>query len=207
MHTEALTKNTKRVFESLGNASLTKNVYLAGGSALALYYGHRFSVDLDWFGLEFKFTEEFRRKLGELGDLKVISQSEDTFHGQLDGVEISFFYYPYKLLFPKKEYNRNIYLASDRDIACMKLEAIAGRGNKKDFVDMYFLLQNFSLEELIDLMPKKFEIEYNTNHFLKAFTYFKDAEKTPMPKMIKQVSWEEVKKSSAEMVENYVKNR
>ncbi len=205
MHAEALTPNTKRVFESLGNASLTKNVYLAGGSALALYYGHRFSVDLDWFGQGFKYTDEFRRKLSLAGHLKVISQSEDTFHGRLDEIEVSFFYYPYKLLFPREAYNQNIYVASEKDIGCMKLEAIASRGSRKDFIDMYFLLQNFSLGELVALMPKKFEIEYNTTHLLKALTYFEDAEKTPMPEMIKKVSWEEVKKSLISAVERYMK--
>ncbi len=205
MHTEALTSNTKRVFESLGNISLTKDVYLAGGSALALYYGHRFSVDLDWFGQGFKYTDEFRRKLSSLGCIKVISQSEDTFHGQLDEVEVSFFHYPYKLLFPKEAYNQNIYVASDKDIGCMKLEAIASRGNKKDFIDMYFLLQNFSLGELIAFMPKKFEIEYNTTHLLKALTYFEDAEKTPMPRMIKKINWEEVKRTLVSEVEKYIK--
>jgi len=205
MHTEALTSNTKRVFESLGGVSLTKNVYLAGGSALALYYGHRFSVDLDWFGQEFKFTEEFRHKLSLTGKLKVISQSEDTFHGQLDDIEVSFFRYPYKLLFSKKKYNQDIYLADEKDIACMKLDAIASRGSKKDFIDMYFLLHNFSLEILIDLMPKKFEVEYNITHLLKALTYFEDAERAPMPEMIKQISWEEIKKFLISAVEQYMK--
>lgn len=204
MHTEALTSNTKRVLESLGDAALTKNVCLAGGTALALYYGHRFSVDLDWFGQEFKFTDKFRRKLSSAGKLKIISQAEDTFHGQLDGIEVSFFRYPYKLLFPKKKYNPNIYLVDEKDIACMKLDVIASRGSKKDFVDMYFLLHNFSLETLIGLMPKKFKIEYNVTHLLKALTYFEDAERVPMPKMIKQVSWEEVKKFLLSSVEQYM---
>jgi len=184
---------------------LTKNVYLAGGTALALYYGHRFSVDLDWFGQEFKYTEEFRRKLSSAGKLKVIGQSEDTFHGQLDDVEISFFRYHYKLLFSKKKYNQNIYLADEKDIACMKLDAIASRGSKKDFVDMYFLLHNFSLEILMGLMPKKFEIEYNIPHLLKALAYFEDAESMPMPEMIKQTRWEEVKKFLRAAVEQYMK--
>ena len=205
MHTEALTSNTKRVFESLGDATLTKNVHLAGGTALALYYGHRFSVDLDWFGQEFKFTEEFRHKLSLAGKLKVVSQSEDTFHGQLDDVEVSFFRYPYKLLFSKKKYNQNLYLADEKDIACMKLDAIASRGSKKDFVDMYFLLHNFSLETLIDLMPKKFEIEYNVSHLLKALTYFEDAERMPMPKMIRQARWEDIKKFLLSAVEQYMR--
>lgn len=207
MHPEALTPNTKRILESLGQRSLTQDVYLAGGSALALYYGHRFSVDLDWFGQGFEFTENFRDRLNEIGELKVVSQAKDTFHGQLDGVEISFFRYPYKLLNPLVVYNQNISLASEQDIACMKLEAIASRGGKKDFIDLYFLLQNFSLDELIKLMPMKFGVEYNANHLLKALTYFEDAELQPMPRMRKEISWRGVKKNLAAAASDYLQRK
>ncbi len=203
MHPEALTPNTKRVLESLGQKSLTRDVYLAGGSALALHYGHRFSVDLDWFGQKFEFTENFRDRLNEIGELKVVSQAEDTFHGRLDGVEISYFRYPYKLLNPLVAYNQNISLASEQDIACMKLEAIASRGSKKDFIDLYFLLQNFSLDELIKLIPMKFGVEYNTSHLLKTLTYFEDAESQPMPRMIKEIPWREAKEGLIAAVKEY----
>ena len=56
MHENTLIKNTKHVLESLNQTGLTKDFYLAGGSALALYYGHRFSVDLDWFAESFSYT-------------------------------------------------------------------------------------------------------------------------------------------------------
>ena len=76
-------------------------------------------------------------QLNALGNLKIEDQSENTFNGSLDGVKISFFYYPYPLLFPTKEYN-GVFLADERDIGAMKVQAISGRGNKKDFVDFLF---------------------------------------------------------------------
>ncbi len=77
----------------------------------------------------------------------------------------------------------------------MKLDAVSSRGSKKDFIDIYFLLQKYSLNELLNIFQKKFsEIEYNKIHLLKSLAYFDDAEDEPMPKMIKKIDWEKIKK-------------
>lgn len=196
MHSEALTPATKRVLDALGAAGLTHDVYLAGGSALALYFGHRFSVDLDWFGERFKFTDDFRSELSSIGSLTIHSSSPHTFHGTLANIEVSFFRYPYKLIFPKTMYKENIFLASEQDIACMKLDAIATRGTRKDFIDLYFLLQRHSLAELVEFMERKYSgIHYNTLHLLKSLTYFDDAETSAPVEMIASVTWREVKRN------------
>jgi len=205
MYEVSLTKTTKRVLEALNGAGFVKNFYLAGGSALALYLGHRFSVDLDWFAKKFSYTPTFLKKLSIIGKLSIESESEKTFNGAIDGVKISFFEYPYPLIAPRIKYKSNVYLASKPDIAAMKLDAIGRRGNYKDFIDIYFLLKKYKLEELLGFLRNKFTgIEYNEVHLLKALTYFKDAENTPMPKMIKRVGWEEVKRAIASTVERYI---
>ena len=82
----------------------------------------------------------------------------------------------------------------NRDIALMKLEAISGRGSKKDFIDLYFLLCSFSLSELFEKYPLKYGIEISNHyHLLKSLAYFEDAEHEPMPKMCDNISWEQVK--------------
>ena|SRR3989344_3946169 len=206
MREEALTKNTKRVLESLDRAGLVKNFYLAGGTALAFYYGHRFSVDLDWFAENFSYTPDFRKKLSELGKLNVDSEGEKTFNGALDGVKISFFEYPYPLISPKTHYQGNIYLASRPDIAVMKLEAVARRGTYKDFIDLYFLLKEYDLGRLLSFLREKFSgIEYNETHLLKSITYFEDAEKSEFPEMVKKVNWSDIKKTLTSAVEQYMK--
>lgn len=206
MYEESLTQNTKRVLELLDRAETVKDFYLAGGTALALYYGHRFSVDLDWFAENFTYSPGFRKKLSELGKLSIDHEGEKTFNGVLDEVKISFFEYPYPLISPKVHYKGNIYLASRSDIAVMKLEAIARRGTYKDFVDLYFLLQEYRLEQLLDFLREKFVgIEYNETHLLKSITYFEDAKKSEFPKMIKKVEWEEVKRALISAVKQYTK--
>ena len=85
-----------------------------------------------------------------------------------------------------------ITLASPRDIAAMKINAVEGRGTRKDFVDIYFLLQNYTLSELLDFYAQK----YPNHSFFRALlslNYFEDAEQQAMPKMQIPVSWEEIK--------------
>jgi hypothetical protein len=101
---------------------------------------------------------------------------------------------PYHLLFPLVEFEGSR-LADERDIAAMKLDAVSSRGSKKDFIDIYFLLEKYSLPELLEIFEKKFAaIKFNRIHILKSLSYFEDAENEPMPIMLKPVSWEDVKK-------------
>ena len=206
MYEKAITKNTKGVLETLSVSGITKDFYLAGGTALAFYLGHRFSVDLDWFSEEFNYSVSFRRKLEHLGKLSIDSESEDTFNGVLDNVKISFFEYPYPLISPKIKYQKDVYLAGVPDIAAMKLEAMSRRGSYKDFIDIYFLLERYSIAELLGFVRKKFvNIDYNEIHLLKALTYFKDAEGTAMPKLIKSISWREITGVISNKVKTYLK--
>lgn len=128
-----------------------------------------------------------------LGDLVVDQLSEFTFNGQLNDVKISFFRYPYPLLKAFQNYEQTP-LASIEDIACMKLDAVASRGTKRDFIDMYFICQyGQDLQKiLIDFEDKYKEIQFNRIHLLKSLTYFEDANNDPMPKMIKPVEWDTI---------------
>ena len=77
----------------------------------------------------------------------------------------------------------------------MKLNAVAGRGSKKDFIDLHFLFKKWSMEEAFDLLARKFQsIEYNRYHILRSLVYFEDAEGEPMPVMLQPCNWDEVKK-------------
>lgn len=95
-----------------------------------------------------------------------------------------------------------IQLASPKDIAAMKVNAVIGRGTKKDFVDIYFLLQHYSFERLMQFYLEKYSdgSEYRA---LLSMTYFGDADLQPMPYMFSDVSWEEIKKRILQEVEEY----
>ena len=205
MHEETLSENTRIVLEKI--APIATSFYIAGGTALALQFGHRISIDLDFFNKDTFSISLLVEQLNTLGNLKIEDQSENTFNGSLDGVKISFFYYPYPLLFPTKEYN-GVFLADERDIGAMKVQAISGRGNKKDFVDLFVLLKKYSTQELFNFFYKKYEkFNYNQLHILKSLSYFYDADTNPEPAYIHPISWIEVKKFIKNIVDDYIKSQ
>ena len=141
MHTESLEQNTKSVLDKIAGKEFAKPFYLAGGTALALHFGHRISIDLDFFTPEIFSVAHVRDALSTLGAFVVTSQSEDgTLNGRLDDVSVSFFIYPYNNMYPLIPWS-GISLADPRDIAAMKIDAVSSRGSKKDFIDLYFLLE------------------------------------------------------------------
>ena len=96
-------------------------------------------------------------------------------------------------------------LADIHDIAAMKLSAAANRGRKKDFIDIAFLLDKFSIEDLFDLYQRKFSVsEYS--FALRGLTYFDDAEDDPMPEMLIPVTWKDVKRKIESAVREFVKS-
>ena len=205
MYEEILNKKTKSLLNEIGKTKVSKKFYLAGGTSLALQIGHRKSIDLDWFSKQGFSNKDLKDQIRIIGKMRIDEEEKDTLDCSLDGIRLSFFKYPYKILFPFVKYNKHIQLADLRDIACMKIDAVSSRGDKKDFIDIYFLLKEFSLKQLLDLFDKKYkEIKYNKLHILKSLTYFKDAEKQPMPIMLKKVNWKDVKKEIIKEVKDYL---
>jgi len=100
------------------------------------------------------------------------------------------------LLFKKMNFS-GINIADPRDIAAMKIAALSDRGTKRDFVDLYFIFAEekiITLPETLKLYDKKFKtLRQNKIHIIKSLSYFEDAEKDEMPKMIKPVNWKKVK--------------
>lgn len=203
MHPETLNKETSIVFNLIRDS--VSGFYLAGGTALALELGHRISVDLDFFSINDFSTREIADKLKKKGHLEIDSISKDTLNGSLDGVKISFFKYPYKLLFPTKEYN-GVALADERDIAAMKILAISDRGSRKDFIDLFVLLKIYSFGDILKFFSEKYkEYNYNIFHILKSLVYFFDADLDLEPVYIYPISWDEVKKFIKNIVDEYLK--
>lgn len=199
MFSNTLANKTKSVLESLSENGAVDIFYLAGGTALALQFGHRQSVDLDFFCEQDFSISALKNKLSKIGKYKIIAEESGTLHVIFDNVLVSFLRYPYRLLYSKIKFNK-VLVADWRDIVAMKLNAIANRGSKKDFIDLYFICQKISLKQVFNIFNKKYkDIEYNEMHLLKSLVYFDEAEKEPMPKMIKKVSWGKIKKEIQNM--------
>jgi hypothetical protein len=200
LHIQILPLKQKLLFNVLAENDWISSFFLVGGTALALQIGHRQSVDFDFF-IDTSFrNRDITDKLVKSGKFELFSEAENTINGSLNGVRVSFFKYDYALLEDYIVY-KNIKIAGKLDIALMKLEAISGRGSRKDFIDLYFLLEYFDLNDLFINYKKKFgEALSNDYHLLKSLVYFEDAERDAMPQMHKDISWTQVKEKITQIV-------
>jgi predicted nucleotidyltransferase component of viral defense system len=193
MFEQTLPGDTKSALAILGESKLLKNAYLAGGTALALRINHRISYDLDFFTSENLDVSFYIQKLGDLG-FKLDRQSEGTILGNIKNTKFSLFYYKYPLI-DQVDIYQNIGIVGLKDLAAMKINAISSRGTKRDFVDLYYLAKQFSLEEMIDFYDQKFStLAVNRIHLLKSLCYFDDAENDPDPNIISdEFDWNKIK--------------
>lgn len=182
---------TLQLLKQLQANPLFQGERLVGGTALALQLGHRQSVDLDLFGSEPVESADIRDALWDEHRLNVIKESRNINIYLIDGVKVDFVNYRYEWIDDAVEEN-GIILAGIKDIAAMKIAAIVGRGTKKDFIDLYFLLRRFSLKEILDLYLQKYP-DGSLFIAMKSLSYFEDAEPDPMPKMFEPVNWADVK--------------
>jgi len=195
MYVESISATVQANLELVGQTPLAAQFYLAGGTAIALHLGHRHSYDLNFFTLAPFDQGTPRRFPSSLGSLAVEQESDGTFLGTLNNVRISFFIYPYSLL-ALPELLGTVRIAALDDLAVMKLDAIAARGKKRDFIDLYFMCRDFRpLGEMLPLVGQKYKgVKYNLPHLLKSLVYFEDAKADPMPQMIEPVSWPDVRR-------------
>jgi len=194
MHPKVLSRDAWSIVRRLVEGGPVTGWTLAGGTGLALQLGHRHSEDLDFFRAGPFDVARLLDQLSGVGTVRIQSRSEHTLHVLLDGLRVSFLTAESSFLFPSIEY-RGLSIADPRDIAVLKVIAIGGRASRKDFVDLYFLLHNgVSLDSILALMQKRFtKIDYNAYHLLKSLTWFDEADREPMPAMIRKVEWHEVK--------------
>jgi len=174
---------------------------LVGGTALALQLGHRNSIDFDLFG---ELKMDFLETSNPFGKERKVEQIRNTPNIKIyliDGIKVDIVNYGYKWL-DSPVTDNNLRLATTRDIAAMKLSAITGRGTKKDFIDLSFLLQNFSLRQMMNFYLEKYP-DGSEFLVLKSLGYFMDAEENEMPEMIIKKSWPQVKKEIAAALQKY----
>jgi nucleotidyltransferase AbiEii toxin of type IV toxin-antitoxin system len=197
-HREILTEKQRKALRLLGPRTAESGFYLAGGTAIALHLGHRRSVDFDWF-LEGPLADPLELA-GELRDAGIPFETgqvaRGTLYGTVHGVRISFIEFKYRMLDPLLPWEEfDCRLAGLRDLSCMKLSAIAQRGSRKDFVDLYALGRSgFSLSDMLSWYRQKFSVE-DISHLLYALLYFDDADAERMPRMLCEVDWKEVKRT------------
>lgn len=190
-----VTDNMRLVLTGFMQSELGGRFYLAGGTALSLQIGHRFSVDLDFFsptedipsiraGLE-RALQPFQGVLADSswGNLVYL----------VNEVRVGFYGYGFPLVAPLVD-TEGVRLAGMEDIALMKLDALLSRASRKDFYDLYFILQTLQLSDVFKKAEQKYpsvrDFEVQTT---KRLVYFENAEEETDPLLLMNANWDLVK--------------
>ena len=196
-HWEAVTPMAQALLAVLGRLHALSSFYLAGGTALALRLGHRISQDLDLFANIEVLDDDLRHHIvEELRRVYAVSLLQDSPLGlvlDVSGQSVSFFTYGYSLL-ESTDLISGIQIARLVDIGLMKLDAIAGRGMRKDFYDLYFIASHISLREMFGRSADKYPEAHGFGmRVLTALVDFDIADQQDEPVLLVPVQWESVK--------------
>lgn len=182
------------------------NFYLVGGTALSLKFEHRISVDLDLFEKEKFEVEIINELLLEEFTTGFINENltiKFAIFCRINDVKVDLVHYPHNLI-AEPEIVEGIRMYSNKDIAAMKINAILGRGVKKDFWDLYELLKRYSLDDIIQWHQQKYPSQQLLISIPNALTYFEDDNESPNPMSLQGQTWEGVKEFLQLKVREYL---
>ncbi len=207
LHIKTVEPRTFSVLKQLMEIHELKNFSLVGGTALSLCYGHRMSVDLDLFSNKpFENLVIINTLKKKFQDKLVIEEKQPRFgiFCYINEVKIDMIRYPHPLIRPELNFD-NIRMFSTEDIIAMKVQAILGRGKKKDFWDVAELLNHYSVSDFINLHKEKYASQNLLITVPQAITYFADAEESEDPISLKKQTWDSVKEFISLKVSEYLK--
>jgi len=208
LHTEAVDATTLELIELLQGKEYLRGFHLCGGTALSLYYGHRKSFDIDLFS---NLTFDASVLIGEIirdFQFQLSFSAIETIRGFIGDIKVDLIAHKYKYLEePIRE--GTLTFLSEKDICAMKLNAIAVSGQRiKDFIDIWYLLQKFSVSDLVDFYKAKYD-QRNESIILKSLIYFDEVDLSDWPVLISdpELKWPVIRKEIERKVLNYVRSK
>jgi len=204
LHLNSINEVTHQLLQSLCSKEYLQNFALAGGTSLALQLGHRKSIDIDLFSFEdVNMTEISLFLENEYDDIEIRRTTPVFIFSNINGIKSDFVKHNKSNLLKPCITDDGIRMYSLADIAAMKLNAICGRGSKKDFYDIYLLLQKFTLRELLTFFDAKFSSD-NSWMAIKSLQYFEDADQNEQPELlINYPDWDEMKQFFIKTVNDF----
>ncbi len=206
LHKETVDASTLELLNQIQQKEYLKGFYLVGGTALALKIGHRKSIDIDLFS---NFNFEVGQMLDNLSadfPFKLFFSANNTIKGSIDQVQVDIIAHRYPLVC-EPLIIENILMLSVPDIVAMKLNAISTSGQRvKDFIDIYYLLEQYQVAEMIFFYKKKYS-QYNEVNVLKSLSWFEDVDLSDWPVLLKtpKLKWDTVKKRILKATNTYMK--
>ena len=206
LYTQAVEPSTLDLLKDLQSKEYLKWFYLVEGTALALKIGHRKSIDIDLFS-NFSFDAlQVLEKLSFDYKFNLFFSATNTLKGSINNVQVDIIAHRYPFV-KEPELIENFSMLSVEDILAMKLNAIAVSGQRvKDFIDIYYFLQSYSLAEMVSFYQKKYALGNEVN-ILKSIIYFDDVDLTDWPILLKEptLKWSAVKKRITQATLAYTK--
>jgi hypothetical protein len=197
IHWEAVTPQVHDLMRLIGRQPFAARFYLAGGTALALRVGHRRSIDLDFFSTLDEVLEGTRHEI-----LDALSPSAPLSLEEVDGnlllrvldLHVGFFSYSYSLIGPTDSVE-GVEVASLTDVGLMKLDALIGRGSRKDFYDVYTIAHCIPIPNLLALTEIKYPRARDFQLMAaESMVSFENADEDLQPDLLIDVPWEQVKR-------------
>lgn len=201
---QTVESNTLELLKQLQAFPVLKETRLVGGTALALQYGHRMSVDLDLFGHIQSTPDQIIDTLRCVGEIEILNKTSHIIQMVIKGIKVDVVNYEWYDWIDDPVCEDGVVLASPKDIAALKVNAIVGRGTKKDFIDLFVLLQHYTMTEIMTYYKQKYP-DYSEYRAVLSMTYFADAEQQSMPKMFIEDTWETIKKYIINEIKTYTK--
>lgn len=207
LHTQTVEPRTFSLLKELMDLPTIQAFSLVGGTALSLRYGHRSSVDLDLFFHEKFIQSQIIESLEHRFQQRFVYKQQHTQFGIfcfIDDIKVDIVHFPH-LPIAEIYTEDEIRMYSSADIAAMKIQAILGRAQKKDFWDLNELLQHYPLQQLMDWHKQKYPSQMLAISIPHAITYFADADESDTPVSFKGQTWESVKNGIKRAVSEYLR--
>lgn len=207
LHKETVSRGTLELLIQLQKKNYLKGFYLVGGTALALQIGHRKSIDIDLFS-DFEFdTLQILENLSADFNFQLFFSANNTLKGSINDVQVDILAHRYPYVSPPTEME-DIAMLSTEDIIAMKLNAIAASGQRvKDFIDIYYLLDTYSIADMIGYYKTKYA-SYNEVNVLKSITWYGDIDHADWPVLLQNpgLKWSDVTKKLISETKKYLQN-
>ena len=156
LYTETVEPGTLELIKEFSADPILKDFHLVGGTALALQMGHRKSVDIDFFSDKPFNAKAIASYLAEKYHAENLRSLSNGVWSDINKVKVDMMSHQYSWL-KSPQTIEGVRIVSTEDIAAMKVNVIHGKGTRlKDFVDMYFLLEKFSLNKILDFYQQKY---------------------------------------------------
>ncbi len=202
---QAVEPVTLELLNALCAMPTLKQFALGGGTNVALKFGHRLSVDLDFFtNQSFQNSIVYQSITDAYHDAELIFEQNQTMMFIINNIKVDFVLYPFAWFYPVDDIAGTRLIALE-DIIPMKLQALSNRFSKKDFWDISFLMLRFSLAEMLDIFKNKFP-QIDIGFLLHSLTNFETAENEEDPMPLLSADWQEIKINLQNAVRDYTQS-